>query len=233
MNGVPQLGEGKMRREEPLSRRRSRRRAWFIAIAAAVGAIVSGLGSGPAVALPSLCDSIPENIVSNCGFETGDFTDWTQSGNTGFTGVSNVATDPVDVHSGDWGAFFGPVDSLGFIAQDLLTTLGEMYDLMFWLRADGGEINRAEVSWDEAIVFSIDNAPDFPYTLFTVPGLFASTASTELKFGFRHDQAFFSLDDISVRAAAAVPGPSSLLLMGSGLAGWAIWWRRHSRRPVA
>ena len=32
------------------------------------------------------------NIVLNPGFETGDLTDWTQSGNTSFTGVTDVST---------------------------------------------------------------------------------------------------------------------------------------------
>ena len=52
-----------------------------IAIAVVMGAIVSGLGSGSAIAIPSICDGIAGNIVSNCGFESGDFTSWTRSGN--------------------------------------------------------------------------------------------------------------------------------------------------------
>ena len=64
------------------------KRLGSIAIAVVMGAIVSGLGSGSAIAIPSICDSIAGNLVANCGFETGTFSSWTQSGNTDFTGTN-------------------------------------------------------------------------------------------------------------------------------------------------
>jgi len=203
------------------------KRLGSIAIAVVMGAIVSGLGSGSAIAIPSICDGIAGNIVANCGFETGTFASWTQSGNTGFAGVSGGGVE----NSGDFGAFFGPVGSLGFITQNLPTTAGGTYDLEFWLRnLNGNPTNRFQASWDGVIIFSFDNAPASPYTMYTVAGLTASSASTPLQFGFRHDPSFWYFDDVSVvgAAAAAVPGPSSLLLIGSGLAGLAILWRRRS-----
>src|SRR5262249_25131594 len=51
------------------------------------------------------------NLV-NGGFETGDFTGWDLSGNTGFTGVSAI-----NPHSGTYAAFLGPIGSLGFLCQ--------------------------------------------------------------------------------------------------------------------
>ena len=56
------------------------------------------------VALPAFAADVcqtPANLVVNCGFETGDFTGWTQSGNTGFTGVSTG----IYAYSGNYGAF--------------------------------------------------------------------------------------------------------------------------------
>ena len=200
------------------------KRLGSIAIAVVMGAIVSGLGSGSAIAIPSICDGIAGNLVANCGFETGTFSSWTQSGNTDFTGTNG------NVHSGNFGAEFGPQLTLGFITQNLSTTVGGTYDLAFWLQNDSGTpVNHFEAAWNGVIIFALDDSPAFSYTLFTFP-VTATSASTPLQFGFRHDPAFWDFDDVSVvaAAAAAVPGPSSLLLIGSGLAGFAIWWRRRS-----
>ena len=51
----------------------------------------------------SICDDIAGNLVVNCGFETGDFTGWTQDGNTGFTGVTTFP------QLGNYAAYLGPV----------------------------------------------------------------------------------------------------------------------------
>ena len=68
--------------------------------------IFSGLWStSPAVAGPSLCNAIATNLVSNCGFETGDFTSWTIGGNTLNPGGAYYGLDSFDANSGNFGAF--------------------------------------------------------------------------------------------------------------------------------
>ena len=106
------------------------KRLGSIAIAVVMGAIVSGLGSGSAIAIPSICDSIAGNLVANCGFETGTFSSWTQSGNTGSTDTDG------DIHSGSFGAEFGPIGSLGFIA---VTTILLMSPAAYHRIAERGE----------------------------------------------------------------------------------------------
>jgi len=152
------------------------------------------------------------NIVNNGGFETGDFTGWTQSGNTGFTGV-----DPGAANSGNFGAFAGPVGSLGFLSQTLNTVAGMTYDLSFFLRNDagggegmspikpsGGPVDQEfQVFWNGSLIFSIPpNSSPSLYTQFNFSGLLATGTTTDLTFGFRNDPSFWDIDDI----VAGLPG---------------------------
>jgi hypothetical protein len=65
--------------------------------------------------MASICSMVTGNLVGNCGFETGDFTDWTLAGGLG--GVNPNAgvegQDPVDnlfPNSGDDQAWFSDLD---------------------------------------------------------------------------------------------------------------------------
>src|SRR5262249_31970278 len=139
----------------------------------------------------SECDGVDGNLVANCGFETGDFTDWTLSGDQSFMEVLPGG------YSGCYAAFLGPTGDLGFLAQDLPTAAGESYDLSFWLR-NMGTPNRFQVLWNGAFVYHCDNCPNFPLTQFRFTGLIATDESTELKFGFYNPPDFFLFDDVVV-----------------------------------
>jgi hypothetical protein len=164
------------------------------------------------------------NLVTNPGFETGTFAGWTQSGNLGFTSVTSLSP-----HSGGFNARFGPVGSLGFITQTLVTVPGATYDVDFWLTNESGSTpNEFQFNWDGgALESSLLNSASFGYTHF-VFSLTASTAATTVSFGFRHDPSFWRLDDVSVNAVA-VPEPATLALIGlAGLLGAAASRRRRS-----
>src|SRR4051794_8648117 len=92
-----------------------------------------------AVAAFGMTQQASADLVVNGGFESGDFTGWALSGNTGSTDVSNV---PFYVHSDHWGAELGPIGSDGFLMQqNLATTIGDTYQVSFWLHSDGSVPN--------------------------------------------------------------------------------------------
>lgn len=175
-------------------------------------------------------EGIPGELVTNGGFETGDFSGWTQTGDT-----TNNGVDMSSAHSGTYGAFFGAVGSTSFLIQNLPTTSGNAYDLTFWLANDGGTPNHFEVSWNGTMLDSITNGPAMPYTQFFYPGLVAPTGSTPLQFGFRHDPAYWRLDDVSVQLHVVKPQPDfnqdanpDLVLFNSSNHRTAFWFLHNN-----
>ncbi len=155
-------------------------------------------------------------LVGNGSFETGDFSNWTFSGDSqvnfadyvDFTqenGGSSIQgyDDSLFIHSGIYGAFLGQSGSLGTLSQTLPTVAGQSYTLSFWLANPApGTPNRFQASWNGTTLFDKSNIGAFGWTNLQFK-VTATTTSTALQFGFQNDNNAFGLDDISVQGVSA------------------------------
>jgi hypothetical protein len=170
-----------------------------------------------------------QNLVTNPGFETGDFTGWTVTG-------TNFSVDSGVGHTGTFAASFGEVaPAVDDLSQTLATQSGQQYTLTFF--AQTPEFNNPPGSPNALSVFFGGNLISGPFTVPDDPGyqkysftVTATSTTSLLHFAVSNDPDFTQLDDISV--VAAVPEPGSLaLLMGMTGAGF-LMGRRRSHKAV-
>jgi len=165
-------------------------------------------------------------ILVNGSFETGDFTGWTDTGNTTFDGVASggFTYGPVD---GTYFANFGAVGSDSTLSQTFSDTSGQSYNLSFWFASDGGSPADFSASIDSTTLLSI--GPVVPGSGFTNYSFnFTGTGSDTLSFTNRNDPAYNYLDNISVTQAIAVPEPGTLPLFATGLLAFFLLRRRKN-----
>jgi len=156
-------------------------------------------------------------LVGNGGFETGDFQEWTMTGNpeithtlsldhSNFSGEQSLpgVEDFLFVHSGAYGAFLGENTLPGKLRQTIPTTPGRLYLVSFSLDNPlVGTPNSFATFWGEVQIMGLTNMAPFTWTNLTY-AVAATSGATELRFEFRNDPSAWGLDDISVQP---IPAP--------------------------
>ena len=176
----------------------------------------------------------PELVV-NGGFETGDLTGWTQSGDTSYSAVENWgAYAPSGSYVWDTGSL-----GMGYLSQTIYNSLGSTYDISFDLGTSnygGDPLGEFTASFGGIQLLDLTNQSDFWFThySFTINGY--TPTSAELMFSFYNIPGGWYLDNVSVTDLPydnPVPEPSTWLLFGSGLAGLVAWRYRTGKRATA
>jgi MYXO-CTERM domain-containing protein len=179
------------------------------------------------------------NLVANCGFETGDFTSWTISGNDApgelgnLYGVEGVDPDGTSPHGGSNQAYIGDLTSNALTLEQTISTVAtDSYTVSFWLAQDAASTtpypNELDASFGGTTLVD-EGVPLEGYTQFSYV-VAATSSSSILSLTLGNDLGYFELDDLSVvldtTSPATTPEPPAWVLMLGGLLGLPLLRRR-------
>jgi Pro-kumamolisin, activation domain/Viral BACON domain len=160
---------------------------------------------------------VGQELVQDGGFEAGDFCYWNLMGDLAAYSnnfVDDGTTTAYSPFAGNYFCALGQASTLAYLSQPLPTRAGQLYLLSFWLENPlGATPNQFLVQWNTNststnVIFNQLNMGTFGWSnlQFVVR---ASSNITTLKIGFRNDNDYFALDNVSV---LPVPVPALLAL---------------------
>jgi len=176
------------------------------------------LSPPPSIAA-SVCTVASDNMVQNCGFETGDLTGWVV---TPAVSGSDYYVNSYDVNSGLYSLAFGAVAGLNdYIDQSLTTIPGQPYNISFYVDSSQDVAPGQFVAiWDGANILTITDGSGSGYELYSFMEV-ANTNNTDLQFGGNSPPSWYYLDEVIVTPTitSGVPEPAAAWLVLLGLAG--------------
>lgn len=183
-------------------------------------ALVSLCLLGAQWAKADTCNGVASNLIQNCAFGTGDFTDWSGTAlSDSFNGVDQgdpytSSTTPYNGLANE--AFLGS-SSPETLSQTFATVAGGQYTIEFALLNDTTNVfpytNEFIAEFDGITMLSESDVAEDGYTLYTYT-LDATSDLSTLEFTSENPEGDFELDSVSVEAT---PEPGSFLLLATGL----------------
>lgn len=187
---------------------------------------MAGAAVGVAASMAAMSAGAAE-LLTNGSFETGNFSGWSSTGNTGDTYLSCGG----GAEDGSCYVVEGPVGSDGVLSQTFTDNPGDTLTISGWIQGVGEGPSHVAYYLNNTLLFDTGNpVPGGDWTNYTVTA--TATGTDTFSVSFRNDPSYDNLDNFSVVATPGVPEPASWALMLTGFFGLGATLRSARRRTA-